>query len=247
MSAALKDTSTELMVSKGAPARGARDKDTVLPVLTLVIWTGSLVVGVVGIALPHPRFTPPVKAMPPVTAQLLHVELTTDPLPLANPAPPPPANLIQPPPLPRPTIVPASPPMVLVSVPSPQIAFAVPIEAPAPVVPAREASYRTLDVPVITDPTPAQPAARSLTFGQGEGKQPAPEYPRQALREGQEGSVVVRMTVGEDGRVLAAAASSPSPWPLLNDAAIRVVKSRWRFTPGPVRVYEVSISFQLTK
>jgi protein TonB len=98
---------------------------------------------------------------------------------------------------------------------------------------------------VVEAPAPLTP--QPLTFGQGDGKQPAPDYPRESLRQGQEGTVTVRMTVGEDGRVLAAEDSSPSPWPLLNNAAVRVVKSRWRFAPGPVRAYEVAIRFQLNK
>jgi TonB family protein len=55
------------------------------------------------------------------------------------------------------------------------------------------------------------------------------------------------MTVAEDGRVVAAEASQSSPWPLLDSAALRVVKSRWRFAPGPLRAYEVAIRFQLNK
>jgi outer membrane biosynthesis protein TonB len=47
--------------------------------------------------------------------------------------------------------------------------------------------------------------------------------------------------------VVAAEASLPSPWPLLDNAALRVVKSRWRFVPGPMRAYEVAIRFQLNK
>jgi len=132
-----------------------------------------------------------------------------------------------------------------VAAPSPEIAFAVPIKAPARIVPAAEASFRNLDAPIV--PTPAPLAARPLTFGQGEGKQPAPEYPRSALREGQEGVVTVRLSVDVDGRVLTAEAASPSPWPLLNDAAIRVVKNRWRFGPGIMRLYEVAIRFQINK
>jgi hypothetical protein len=34
---------------------------------------------------------------------------------------------------------------------------------------------------------------------------------------------------------------------LLNRAALRVVRERWRFSPGAIRVYEVSIRFELKK
>ena len=79
------------------------------------------------------------------------------------------------------------------------------------------------------------------------GRQPAPDYPWRAQREGQEGTVTVRFTVSEEGRVLAAEAVKPCPWNMLNEAAVRVIKERWRFVTGPIRLYEVSIRFQLTK
>ena len=90
---------------------------------------------------------------------------------------------------------------------------------------------------------PVQP----LVFGQGEGRQPAPPYPPTAIRQGQEGIVTVRLNVGSDGQVTAAEASIPSPWPLLNEAAIRTVRNRWYFTAGVPRSYEVIIRFKIQK
>jgi TonB family protein len=59
--------------------------------------------------------------------------------------------------------------------------------------------------------------------------------------------VTIRFSVGEDGRVISAEAVSPSPWSMLNDAALRVVRGRWRFREGSPRLYEVAIRFELTK
>ena len=223
-----------------------REESRLVPMLTFVIWFGSLSIGVAGFVLPYLRPQPPVKTPPPVVAELLNVELTSDPLPPANPAPQPP-NLLPPPPITQPQATPPPPQMMSVATPSPQIAFAVPVAAPARVVPVQQASYRTVETPPVVEAPPAPLAPTPLTFGQGEGKQPAPDYPRESLRQGQEGTVTVRMTVGEDGRVVAAETSQASPWPLLDSAALRVVKSRWRFTPGPLRAYEVAIRFQLSK
>ena len=135
--------------------------------------------------------------------------------------------------------------MISVAAPSPHIAFAVPVQAPAQIVPAKEASFRTVE----TSPTVKSPAApltpQPLIFGQGEGKQPAPEYPRESQRQRQEGSVTVLFIVSEDGRVLSAEASSPSPWPMLDHAAVRVVKNRWRFSAGKVRAHIITFHFQL--
>ena len=225
---------------------GAREDSRLIPIFTLVLWVGCLAIGFVGFVLPYLRPQPPARTPPPVVAELINVELTSDPLPPVNPASPPP-NLLQPLPLTKPAVVSPAPPMMAVAEPSPTIAFAVPVQAPARVVPVNEAAYRTSKAQPVAESAPAPLVSQPLTFGQGEGKQPAPDYPRQALREGQEGVVTVRMTVREDGRVLAAAASSPSPWPLLNDAAVRVVKSRWRFAPGAMRAYEVAIRFQLNR
>ena len=67
------------------------------------------------------------------------------------------------------------------------------------------------------------------------------------MRQGHEGTVVVRLMVSEDGRVSGAEARLPSPWPPLNEAAVRVVRERWRFHSGPARVYDVAIRFELRK
>jgi protein TonB len=112
---------------------------------------------------------------------------------------------------------------------------------PAPRAPAPQAI-----APARVAPTTA-PAIRRITFGQGEGRQPPPEYPREAIQAGQEGVVVVRFSVGADGTVQAAQLATPSRWPLLNQAALAVVRDRWRLGPGPPRTYEVSIRFQLNR
>jgi periplasmic protein TonB len=231
-----------------------RDQSRSLPVLTLVTWTLCVAVGVTGLALRYGQPTVPAKTPLPVIAQTLVVELTDDPVPPVSQAAPKPPSF-QPPPLaPQitlpsapPTIAVAAPSPIAVAAPSPNIAFAVPIQAPAHIVEAAQASYRTvLTQHVETAPVTAA-APQPLTYGVGEGKQPAPEYPRLAMRQGQEGVVVVRMSVAADGRVAAADAATPSPWPLLNDAALRVVRQRWRFSAGTPRTYEVAIRFQLNR
>jgi protein TonB len=137
-------------------------------------------------------------------------------------------------------------------IPNPQVAAA-PAEAP-PDVPAQ--------LPVVVEPSPEIPFAvptnqpfrkastgspvQHLTFGTGEGDKPAPEYPREAKIARQQGTVVVRFTVDADGHVVNAEAFSPSPYPLLNQAAVRAVRETWdHFPAGKVRVYDVSFQFEL--
>lgn len=76
------------------------------------------------------------------------------------------------------------------------------------------------------------------------GRMPKPKYPAAARSRGQTGTVVVEFVVGESGRVESAHAKSPSPWPLLNEAAVRAVRG-WRFPPGGVTTYTRPIIFHL--
>ncbi len=92
-----------------------------------------------------------------------------------------------------------------------------------------------------------KPAPVQLTLGEGEGDQPPPAEPPEAVLDGEEGTVVVRMTVDEDGRVREAEAVVPSRWLLLNNAAVRTIRTTWRFRKGPVRIYEVSIEFVINR
>jgi len=131
-----------------------------------------------------------------------------------------------------------APPPIAVAEPSAAIAFAVPVEGPTRVVPFDQATYARPS-------SAAKPAVQRLTFGQGEGRQPTPEYPVQAIQQHQEGTVVVRLVVGESGQVSSAEATQPCPWPMLNEAALRAVRQQWRFPPGSPRVYEVAIHFQI--
>jgi periplasmic protein TonB len=130
--------------------------------------------------------------------------------------------------------VPAPPEMPAIAAPSAAIAFADPANAPVHVV---------SDSPILT----ARPSIIQLTFGEGEGQQPAPQYPPEAVIAGEEGTVVVRLSVDEEGRVTEAVAVSPCSWPLLNSAAVRAVRDTWHFRSGSERCYEVSIQFQLNR
>ncbi len=226
----------------GAPV--GQSSDTLLSAsCVLVLWILCLLVGGVGLAIPYSRPVPPEKNAPPLQAEILEVELTPDQI--VPPDIQPISEISEPPSLTELPSPPQPAAMIAVAAPSPAISFALPVEGPTRVVEAKQASYTVAKAPVeaVALPTVAKP----LTFGQGEGKQPRPEYPRRATREGQEGMVLVRFMVGENGRVLSAEAKTPSPWPLLNESAVRTVREQWRFPSGSIRLYEVVIRFQLTK
>ena len=76
------------------------------------------------------------------------------------------------------------------------------------------------------------------------GRMPAPNYPSAARRGGQTGTVLVEFTVDSSGKVISAHAKKPSPWPILNEEAVRTVR-RWKFPPGGVMKLQRPIIFQL--
>lgn len=222
------------------------DEATLLSSTTLALWISCLVVSAVGYAIPYARPKPKALTPPPVEAQVLTVELTNDPIPPLDAAPP--SDPSQPPPIleipPQPS---SAPQLAAVAEPTPAIAFAMPVEGPVRIVEARQATYVRPAVSETPPPAQATPPVQTITYGRGEGKQAAPTYPYRAKQEGQEGTVVVRFSVDENGRVMAAESSKPSPWPLLNSEAVRVIRQSWRFRPGSMRVFEVSIRFELTR
>ena len=235
---------------------------SIVTVLATVLWLGCLLVGGLGFVLPYARPRPIAPPAPPLHAQLVRVELTAAPAPSPLPVQLSPADAAQPPPLPALAPLPPAPQLVAVARPSAAIAFAQPVEAPARIVAVKPVALVRPAPPAVQPtapdhasasqgdarPSPAPaPAVQTLTFGQGEGRQPAPQYPDAARRAGHEGTVVVRFNVGQDGRVLAAEPSSPSPWSTLNREALRVVREEWRFPPGPARLFEVAIRFELRK
>jgi periplasmic protein TonB len=230
-----------------------------MPVATTVLWLGCIAIGVGGLVLHYHRPTPPAKLPAPVETRVVHVDLTPlSPAPQIGSAAPAVADAApaepQPPAPPAAAIAPSAPPLIAVATPSPAISFAVPVEGPTRIVDAKEAVPLPRNTTPATQQAPSQavapqrPAApQRLTFGQGEGAQPPPEYPREAAFAHEQGTVLIRFTVDEDGRVLDAQVAKPCPYAMLNRAALRAVRDTWRFAPGSVRSYEVPIEFQLVR
>jgi TonB family protein len=219
--------------------------------LTTAIWASCLVVGVSGEML-HYSWQPPSHSRILSPAKLIHVALTDDPSPPVSSSDEP-AAIVQPdveplpPALPLATTAPPAPPLAAVAIPNPEI-FAKPVDGPTRTVDVKNAAPAA---PSPANAKPAVPAAgsavRHLTFGQGEGVQPKPDYPREAINGGQQGTVIIRFVVGEDGKIASAEIQTGCRWPLLNQAALLAVRDRWHFSPGPARVYDVPIQYKLTE
>lgn len=61
---------------------------------------------------------------------------------------------------------------------------------------------------------------------------PAPIYPGRAISRDQEGRVVLRVLVDEQGRPAEVAIERSSGFRLLDEAALKIVRSHWHFVPA---------------
>jgi periplasmic protein TonB len=99
--------------------------------------------------------------------------------------------------------------------------------------------------PAKASATPAKkPPGLSKAARLAAGRMPSPSYPASCRRNRQEGTVVVEFTVNPEGRVTAAFAKKNSPWPELDQAAVRAVFG-WKFPPGEAMTLSRPITFKL--
>lgn len=117
----------------------------------------------------------------------------------------------------------------IIAVPPPPPEPAKPAPAPKPFVPPPEVQL------------PSVPAGPTAITGSGSvppmvdrAQSRDPEYPANARRAGEQGSVVLQVLVGTDGRVLDARLAQSSGYPDLDRAALEGIKSDYRFIPGMI-------------
>lgn len=118
-----------------------------------------------------------------------------------------------------------------------------PLPAP-PVLPTREKLAPLPDLPNLPAPVGRVTAGMSISARLAAGQKPGPSYPPYSKRNGQTGTVVVQFTVDPTGKVIAASIYTSSTWPLLDQEALRTVRS-WQFPPGDVLTLIRPIIFQL--
>jgi protein TonB len=223
---------------------------------TLATWLSVAGFGTVAVVVPaRPGPTAERPAQPEAQWLLEDITLGTESSPvLENPSTEPPAaDLADSWPAP-PEIPDLSP-----QAPLPEI----PEMAPAPVSEAIvHAPSATAQAPRPTPKArPSRPAVRKpaaastgVSSGNGtglsssarlaQGRMPPPDYPAEARRLGQTGTLVVEFTIDPSGRVISAYVKSPCPWPLLNEEAVNSVR-RWKFPPGTLMKLQRPIIFQL--
>lgn len=187
-------------------------------------------------------------------------------LPLSHVTAPPEPAQVQPP-WQQPLVIPVTPtpptiPTVEKQLPTqPRTPTAVPVPTPTPA-PLVDSSPVALDTAPNVDPTPSiaapnlPPASASAPV---DGMQlqylraPAPPYPRDALRDRLQGSVLLRVLVGTDGQPLQVTVEKSSGHRVLDQAARDQVLKRWAFKPAlqngtPVQAYGlVPVDFSMDR
>lgn len=150
--------------------------------------------------------------------KMVVVNLTPPPPPPAAEVPPPPAqpDVVAPPPIvqtpapPRPQVQ-TTPEPTPISVP---VASAVPAP-PAPAPPSRPAGPSTVQ---------AGDLGAQMLSGR------TPRYPLESRRRREQGTVLLALVVGLDGRVMSIAVARSSGFARLDDAALNAVRG-WRWSP----------------
>lgn len=169
---------------------------------------------------------------------------------VSNPAPEPEVvPFVPPPPKPEPVIQKKPKPVVKERIPEPQ-----PEVVEQPVV-SEQPPVISKPAPVAEELSEPQPIAESkiepLRAQINPLESPAPNYPAQSRRMGEEGRVVLRILVSEKGNAETVQIETSSGFERLDQSALETVKKKWRFIPAkrnnqPVSAYAiVPIKFSL--
>jgi len=179
--------------------------------------SGSRVVGIAFVVALH------VAIIYALVTVLAHHDVALPPAPIETkiisapqPETPPPT----PPPLPQF----ATPPPLFVPPPEVNVAAPPPPQSTAPTV-------TTTIAPSTPAPT-APPARVQPHLDLAHSSQP--DYPPEARRLGEQGSLVLQVLVEPDGRVSDSKLVQSSGFPVLDEAALAGVKTNYRFVPGTV-------------
>jgi protein TonB len=157
---------------------------------------------------------------------------------IIEPPPPPPTRIeAQTEPKPSDTEKLAAAPVIAVTLNTPAINFSVPTVGNL-LVPAALAQAPSVNLSV-------QPLAslrtRITDTGKG-GDRPMPDYPKIAIELGQQGTVLLAITVDENGTITDIQVKESSGSNLLDKAALDFVKRHWILKPG---TYEAPIRYAL--
>lgn len=169
-----------------------------------------------------------ITAAMPITVSLISPpKPAVEPEVKPKPLPPKPRQRVErPKPVPKPPVITATPesPAKYVAPPPPPDPLP-PIEVAPPPVAAAPAPASV--VASSAPPLPVTPPSFNAAYLNN----PAPAYPSLSRRMGEEGSVVVRVFVSEDGKAAQVQLKTSSRHSRLDEAALEAVR-RWRFVPA---------------
>lgn len=199
--------------------------------------TGAVMLGHVGVAwlLSSGALTSVVPTSEPDNVIMASVVMDT-PAPPSPPAPKPaPAKpAIQPQTKPEPKPQPQAKPVSPQVQPAPVLSPTAPSDA-APIVPSAAPAPATPAVsPAGNQRLAANATAAAVVLPSTSAdylNNPAPPYPRQSKRLGEEGTVVIRVLITAEGRAEKAEIRTSSGYARLDDTALTTVKA-WHFVPG---------------
>jgi protein TonB len=153
-------------------------------------------------------------------------DVEDEPPPPEEEPPPPPENVPETPPPP----VVSPPPLVRSNVQTPPIQTA-PVAPPVVITPRA-----TPAPPAPPAPPPPPPPPRVSQAARAKGSLPGlfstDDYPQDAIRNEQQGTTAVRLTIDGGGRVSACSVTGSSGSSSLDNATCRILRARARFTPA---------------
>ncbi len=148
------------------------------------------------------------------------------------PPPPPPPPLVKQP-VAKQAVAPPAPQPVAIADPTPAPNAPVGITTPQPPPPPVAAAVVTTPAPApAAPPAPPPPPKDEAPVSDADYLQnPKPPYPGLSKRLNEQGSVLVRVLVGTDGKVQDITIKQSSGFERLDQSALQSV-ARWRFVPG---------------
>ena len=191
-----------------------------------------LVIGVIGFRQPKvvQKELPPLPEIVPVVYTPPEEQPKPEPKPQPDEPEPQPQTVVDMPQIA--TVVAADPS---------QVKFALPVEGPVVFAPAKFAA------PPAVPPKPTNRTVQKLTDAVG-GSRPSPPYPRSALEQRQEGTVVVVIGVNPDGSDQSVEVKKSSGYFSLDRHVVNWIKEKFKFLPietDEVRLYEKDFEFSI--
>ena len=189
---------------------------------TVPIIMSALITGLMGYALVSGLAYSVVKE---AAEELKTFDVEDEPPPPPDEPPPPPEDNPLPPPPPE---ISAPPPLVRMDTPAPQISTTPVIQPTPPVTPV----YRPAPPAPPAPPPPPRVSQAARATGSLPGLFSTDDYPQSALRNEEQGTTAVSLTIGPNGRVSACNVTSSSGSNSLDNTTCSILTRRARFTPA---------------